>query len=299
MNTLLSARDSLKEFYSNHETILVPILKFALAFALLFGINHEYGYYDFLNNNFIVVILAVICALLSLKGTVIISIVFIIIHCFGLGIEVGAIALAIYALMLILYLRFAPDDSLAIILTPFAFKLNIPAVIPIGIGIASRAVSAITGVCAVISYMFLESLPAVAAVKQAEEANALEVVTIIANSITLSKRLIIYCVIFAVVILVVNFIKKIITSYGRLLAIITGAALYMVLMIAGAAFIEIETDVLMLVIGTIVSVIIMIVITFFCFSVKYKESRYLQFEDDDYFYYVKAIPKNKSDKNTE
>lgn len=27
----------------------------------------------------------------------------------------------------------------------------------------------------------------------------------------------------------------------------------------------------------------------------YKGSQYLQFEDDDYYYYVKAIPKNKSD----
>ena len=36
-----------------------------------------------------------------------------------------------------------------------------------------------------------------------------------------------------------------------------------------------------------------LVISFFLYSVDYKRTRMLQFEDDDYYYYVKAVPKRR------
>ena len=40
-----------------------------------------------------------------------------------------------------------------------------------------------------------------------------------------------------------------------------------------------------------VSVVIALVYTFFAFAVDYTRTEYLQYEDDDYYYYVKAVPK--------
>ena len=43
--------------------------------------------------------------------------------------------------------------------------------------------------------------------------------------------------------------------------------------------------------SSIIAVAIAIVIKVFLFSVSYARSEYLQFEDDEYYYYVKAVPK--------
>ena len=46
-----------------------------------------------------------------------------------------------------------------------------------------------------------------------------------------------------------------------------------------------------LVIGNLISVGMALVLKFFFFNVDYKRTEKVQFEDDDYYYYVKAVPK--------
>lgn len=53
----------------------------------------------------------------------------------------------------------------------------------------------------------------------------------------------------------------------------------------------IHTEYGSLIIGSLVSVVIGLVLEFFFFSVDYAKSENLQFEDDEYYYYVKAVPK--------
>ena len=43
--------------------------------------------------------------------------------------------------------------------------------------------------------------------------------------------------------------------------------------------------------GIVASVVIALIYQFFVFAVDYTRTEYLQYEDDDYYYYVKAVPK--------
>ncbi len=43
--------------------------------------------------------------------------------------------------------------------------------------------------------------------------------------------------------------------------------------------------------GALVSVLLAFVVQFFLFAVDYSRTEFLQYEDDDYYYYVKAVPK--------
>ena len=46
-----------------------------------------------------------------------------------------------------------------------------------------------------------------------------------------------------------------------------------------------------LLLGTLGSMVIAGIYNFLIFSVDYSRTEYTQFEDDDYYYYVKAVPK--------
>ena len=54
---------------------------------------------------------------------------------------------------------------------------------------------------------------------------------------------------------------------------------------------EVRISVIGLVLGTAVSLLIAMIVEFFVFSVDYSRTEYAQFEDDEYYYYVKAVPK--------
>ena len=45
------------------------------------------------------------------------------------------------------------------------------------------------------------------------------------------------------------------------------------------------------IVGTVVAAALMLVVEFFAFNVDYSRTEKVQFEDDEYYYYVKAVPK--------
>ena len=46
-----------------------------------------------------------------------------------------------------------------------------------------------------------------------------------------------------------------------------------------------------MIVGSIVAVIVAFIVKFFVFAVDYTRTERLQYEDDEYYYYVKAVPK--------
>jgi hypothetical protein len=63
----------------------------------------------------------------------------------------------------------------------------------------------------------------------------------------------------------------------------------------GTAFLELEEPIVLLVFNLIVAVIVGIILEFFFFRVDYSRTEYMQIDDNEYYYYVKAIPKRFSD----
>ena len=293
LNNLLTIREGLKDFYKRSDVYLVPILKFILAFALFYFINASTGYMAAVSSIFIVVILALVCSILPLVWMVALGLVLVVIQSFGIDIGIGAFAACIYVVIFILFMRFVPQDSIAVLLAPLCFYLRIPCVIPITLGMRGRASSALAAVSSVISYSFFAQLPAIAQLKEAGELSNFELIKESMNLMVDGSHMLLYIVVFAAVTLVAYLIRKQLTVYGWLTSVLVGAALYIGLVALGAVFLDVETDFMWLVVGSLISVIIALVIAFFMFSVNYKGSKYIQFEDDDFYYYVKAIPKNK------
>ena len=77
-------------------------------------------------------------------------------QCYGIGIEIAGFALALIVIMVILYLRFTPQDALVLLLTPVAFSFGVPCLIPIGYGLTRTPSSAISAGFGVILYYFME-----------------------------------------------------------------------------------------------------------------------------------------------
>ena len=105
------------------------------------------------------------------------------------------------------------------------------------------------------------------------------------------KTMLLTILVFAVVVMVVYAIRRMSVDYAWYLAIGTGAVVNIVLFLVGSLVMSIHISILPLVLGTLVSSLIALTVEFFVFSVDYTRTEYTQFEDDEYYYYVKAVPK--------
>ncbi len=96
---------------------------------------------------------------------------------------------------------------------------------------------------------------------------------------------------FAAAILIVYIIKNLPVDYAWSIAIIAGVITELIVIFIGDFNYNLPVGLMSIMLGIIVSVVIALIYQFFVFAVDYTRTEFLQYEDDEYYYYVKAVPK--------
>jgi len=99
--------------------------------------------------------------------------------------------------------------------------------------------------------------------------------------------------VFAMMILAVHLISLLSINYAKEVALGVGAAIGLICMLMIAIVAEINISILSVLVGSIISFGLIAVVKFFDKVMDYKRTERVRFEDDDYMYYVKMIPKVK------
>lgn len=292
MTFMLELKEKLKIFYAHSSAYLIPVLKFVLALAFFTSINSMLGFMQQLNSIFVVLVLALICALIPFNIMIVIGCIMVVGHCYAVSLEVAAFALILFFVLLIFYFRFASREAMGILLSPLAFALNIPCAIPIGFGLMGNPVSAFSAACGVVFYYFMRLVQEKAALIQGMESSELsKKMQILLDGMVQNQTMWLTMITFIAVVIIVYFIRRMSANYAWQIAIVTGSVSYLMIMICGGFFFDVEGSAILVIVQVIVSCLLMFVLKFFVFNVDYSRSEYLQYEDDDYYYYVKAVPK--------
>jgi hypothetical protein len=293
MTNLLVFREQLKSFYGKYEIYITPLLKFAAALIVILMINSNIGYMSELKNIAIVLILALMCSFLPANFIVFVAALVTLGHLYKFSIECAAVALAVFLILFILYFRFSPKDTAAVLLTPICFVLKIPYVMPIAAGLLGTPVSSISVAGGVIVYYCLNYMTSSEAVLNTfEDDGALEKFRYVVDGLLSNKAMFITIVAFVATIIVVYFIRRLSIDYAWTIAIITGALLDIMILLFGDLMYNIGLSIVGLIVGSLVAALLAKILEFFAFNVDYSRTENVQFEDDEYYYYVKAVPKN-------
>ena len=86
-------------------------------------------------------------------------------------------------------------------------------------------------------------------------------------------------------------IKSLPIDYSWMIALGLGVVVNILVILIGCSALEVDMSVGGVILSTLICAIIVFVIQFFIFNVDYSRTENVQFEDDEYYYYVKAIPK--------
>lgn len=294
MTALLELKQKIKNFYGRIEIFLLPVLKFLLALGYFMWINEALGYMVSLNSPFVVLILALLCAILPPNVIVFVGFALIIGHCYALGIEVAAFALVLILFMLIMFLRFSSKSNLVLVFTPLAFSFQIPALLPIGGGLLGDAFACMPAGCGVILFYFIKLIHGQASVLAAVpqgDADMVAKIKTISDGMMNNQEMWLSLIAVVAVILLVNIIRTRSFDYAWRIAIVAGGVAYAFIMLGGGLFLNANVDMIELVVGTVISLVIGILLEFFVFGGDYTRTERLEYEDDEYYYYVKAVPK--------
>lgn len=291
MTKLLLWKQKVKEFYGEHDFWITPLFKFLLAFVVFSQINGLLGFMRQIDNIFVVLILSLICAMFSINVMTILACLLILGHCYAVGIETAGFAAVLLILLMILFLRFTSEDNVALILTPISFTLHIPAAVPVGCGILRGASGAVPSGCGVILYFFMKLVKDRATVLQGNETEPLQKLQLLLDGVLKNEEMWLTVVVFAAVVVIVSVISRASFDYAWRIAIVTGAVVYIVIMVFGSMFMSVSTELAGIILSGVAAIIIGFVIEFFELGVDYSRTELTQFEDDEYIYYVKAVPK--------
>lgn len=293
MTGLLETREYLRSFYAKNEIYVNPVLKFLIALISLMIINGSMGYMALLKNPVVVLVIALMCSFMPKNFVVLIGAFWMLMHSFSLAMECAIVVAAVFAIMFLLYFRFTPKHTIVVLLTPLMFALRIPYAMPVALGLLSTPVAAVSLSCGVVVYYIIKFMADNISVFSAMDAETgSQKFRIMLDGILDNKAMFVTVIVFVLTVLLVYTIRRLSIDNAWVVAIITGITTDAVLLLVSEFIFELQFSVIAIAIGSILSFGICMLIQLMEFNVDYNRTEIVQFEDDEYYYYVKAVPKN-------
>lgn len=294
MTGLLEIKEKIKNIYGKYDIYLNPLFKFILALGVFSIINGNIGYMERLNSLPVILVLSLLCSIFPVNFMILLSGVVILLHLYALSLEVAVVGCILFLLIALLYFRFAPRDGIYTLLTPLCLHFNLGPVMPMLVGLTGKAYSVISVVCGTVVWFFLDGVkkngPALSG-SISEDAAITSKFTAILNQLMGNKEMFLVIFAFVLVTVIVLIIRNLSIDYAWTAAIIIGALVNFIVLFAGYVLLEISGKIVGLVIGSLLSLAVALILEFFLFNLDYSRTERVQFEDDEYYYYVKAVPK--------
>lgn len=292
MNQLLEIREYLKRFYGKYELYIVPAIKFVFALVVFVMLNSRLGYMGKIAKLPIALILSLLCSFLPANFIVIVAAALALAHVYALSLEAAAIVGALFIVMFLLYFRFSPKDAYIVLITPICCFLKIPYVVPISVGLLGTPGSSVSTGCGVAVYFILAYVREISSsLSSLDAGDTTSKFKYIIDGIVGNKGMIVMMCAFVATTLIVYYVKKMNIDHAWTIAIIVGALTDVLVLLVGDLIFTTNLSVFGVLLGTVLSVGVAVLIKFFAFNLDYARTERVQFEDDDYYYYVKAVPK--------
>ena len=292
MTALLELRENLKKIYSRNEAFILPVIKFLLGVIVLSIINGKMGYMTKLDNMAIVLIVSLLCSFLPTGFMAFFSFIFAVLHMYALSIETAAVGLVVFLLLYLLFLRFTAKEALVVVLTPVLCMLKLPYVMPVAMGLIGTPASCVSVGCGVVVYYLLQTVitnaPTINSMG-AEEATAK--LRLLIDGMLGNKAMLVMIAAFAITVIVVYLIRRMSVDHSWTIAMVAGVMIEVMILLVGDLMYDTNLSIVSALLGAVVTLIACKIIEFFRFCLDYSRTEKVQFEDDEYYYYVKAVPK--------
>lgn len=295
MHSLIEAREQLQQFYTKNSKFIDRLVRFILSFAVLGFVNARVEGSLF-SQVYIVGVIALVCAFLPTKLITVVVNLFALAKLYFLAPGLAATAACFMLLMFIFYFRFAPKQGYVFLLMPIAFVLKVPMFVPIVCGLLYLPISGVAVVLGTMFYYMFDCVQSYTSVlENVAQTGTVGQISTFAQLFFGNKEMWLVSLVFIMCIILVYNIRKSSIDNSWKISIIAGALVAMIALLFISLDVAFQDSKVMnqfgVILGSVASVGLAFVVELFHFAVDYSRTETLSFEDDEYYYYVKAVPK--------
>ena len=289
---LLEFRGMARRFLQTYQLIVEPVFRFVISFFAFHTINATLDYNTVVSKPIVELGLAAIGAFMPPVVLILLCALVAILQVYSASPILAALALVIFAVLYCFIARFSGKYGYAVVAVPILFVFKMPYLVPLLLGMIATPMAIFPTVSGVIVYFVFKVIQEAASRQDITSLDATLALYIdVVNSLFRHKEMFVTVAIFAVVILAMWLVRKLRFEFVFELTIVLGAIINILGFLLANLQLDINTGTGSMILGTIVSMLLVFVAQFFRVVLDYTSVEYVQFEDDDYYYYVKAVPK--------
>jgi len=292
LTKLLEFRGMARRFFQKYQLITEPIFRFVISYLAFHTINKALAYNTTVANPVIELGLAAVGAFLPPVILILLCAMLAILQVYSASPILAALVLVIFAVLYCFIARFSGKYGYAVVAVPILFVFKMPYLVPLLLGMIATPMAIFPTVSGVIIYFVFRVIQEAATRQDITSLDATLALYIdVVNSLFKHKEMFVTAAIFAAVILIMWLVRKLRFEFVFEITIVLGTLITMLGFLVANLQLDINVGTGSMILGTLGSMLIVFVAQFFRVVLDYTSVEHVQFEDDDYYYYVKAVPK--------
>lgn len=292
LTKLLEFRGMARRFFQKYQMIIEPLFRFAISYLAFHTINTALSYNTKVANPMIELGLAAVGAFLPPVVLILLCALLAILQVYFASPILAALVIVIFAVLYCFIARFSGKYGYAVVAIPVLYVFKMPYLVPLLLGMTANPMAIFPTVSGVIVYYVFRVIKEAATrqnISNLDETLALYIDVV--NNIFRHKAMFVSAAIFAAVILIMWLVRRLRFEFVFEITILIGALINMLGFLLANLQLGINVGTGDMILGTIISTLLVFAAQFFRVVLDYTSVENVQFEDDDYYYYVKAVPK--------
>lgn len=291
---ILELREKLYGAYVSYDKYVKYIFRFALAFLVFGSINRCFPYHEKLASTIVTVVLAIIGGCLPDSLFVFMAVVLSVVQVYYLSPVLAGVVLLGSLFLYVMFLRYSPKTIAFAAVFPVAILLKIPALLAILIGLFFSPMGILTvGGGTFCYYIFFAVKQCEASVSGKLSEDVIALVQQFLDEIMKNQNMYVMVFSLCAVTLLTYFVRMRKMAFSFEISIVLASVAHLILLLVGNLLFDSNFSVAWTIGGNIISAILAYLIHFFHMVLDYGSMEEVQFEDEDYYYYVRAVPKLK------
>ena len=298
LSVLFQVRGLVSKYLKRYELYIKIVLKFLAYFVLFRNVTGNAAFVGdgVFNSAMVQLVLALVSTLLPSRCGVLIALGICVYNIFQASL-IGSLLMG--SMMLVLYISMArmfPDQVYFLVLIPICIEWNLHLLIPLFAGLYVGVVAVVPVVAGILMWGLQQIIPAFMTLEMGESLDALpkmisDASTYGIDQITKNEQMVYLLIISSGIILLISLLRKLRVDYVRYIALGAGGILGIICLIMGKAVGSLSENIGIMILLSLLVIAVLALLEFLNLSLHYKAAQDLEFEDEDYFYQVRAIPK--------
>lgn len=295
MTKLLEIREALFALYEKANNIIKHVFKFMFYLAAFLYISNYIGYNESFQKLYMVIGFSLLASFVPRTIALILLLFYTLVHIYPTSVILAGTVLAFAIIFMCFFGRYLAKYNYVIIAMPLLITLKLPFLLPISLGLFFTPETIIPMSIGVFLYYLISGINKNAVIIEGLDGadNQFSLFRSVLDVLFKDKSMLITIVVLSIVIITVYIIKNLKIDYSYFVAAFMGSLVSMVGYLLASLKCDMGMNLFFIVLFSMLSAFLAGAAVYFYRPISYYYVENVTFEDDDYIYFVRAVPKVK------